>query len=452
VRKRNQIVSALSPLAPISILNIRTGEYESPEYLQEKISVLIEAVHAETQRAYITHESSLLASLAGYAGTPQPAEYARQAGYSTSLVESLPKTVKAKSRVEKLVQYKLVSETASYVLNPNPRKEPHTFSRTLNLGAVDKQMASLSLDGSELNLVWKCWDEEYYLTFQVPAYVLNRKLVKFSLPLIKQSKKTEQFEFIFSIVEETKTRKGYKHTAGIDLGIVKPYSMVVVNDEGQRVASYEASPRLVGVARKQQRLREEKHRIHQKIKNRATRGLESPDQQLELERVRDKSTRLTKTLALQVGAEIADRLAKHNGNLIQVENLKWLSGHQGSKIGYSRWAHSQQQEAIQHATSRIGYKMKRVNAKNTSQVCNKCGSTITHDTKKRTVWCAVCRSSLDRDFNAAMNIAKQKQTIFPASQKLNGGVTSRTDVTSKRSKEAFSGTIAQPRHMARLTT
>lgn len=110
-----------------------------------------------------------------------------------------------------------------------------------------------------------------------------------------------------------------------------------------------------------------------------------------------------------------------------------MSGSKKSKIGSSRWSHSQQQEAIIHATSRIGYRTKKVSAKNTSQSCHGCKARITHR-KNRTVWCGVCKTVLDRDFNAAMNIAK---FIFPVSKKLNGGITGNSGVTFVESKEVF---------------
>jgi transposase len=295
-------------------------------------------------------------------------------------------------------------------------------------------MATISLDGPELNLIWKCWDAEYYITFQLPSYVLARDIVKITLPLVRVNARTQRLEFIFTSVEKAKPRKGHKHSIGIDLGKIIPYSMAVANQNGSRVASYESSPRLTRLSRKRERLLTETENIKSKIKNRATRGLVSPSQELELERTTSKSTRLTKTISQQTGSEIARRLAKHNSNLIKVENLTWVSGSKNAKIGHSRWSHSQQQEAITHATKRIGYKTKKVSPRNTSQSCHGCKNTITHR-KGRTVWCAGCRTTLDRDFNAAMNIAKQ--LIFPVSKKLNGDTTGNSGVTSSGSKEVL---------------
>lgn len=438
LRRKNKLVSALPPLTPTSIINTGTGEYLTPVEFARSVGSLMDFVVSETARLYEKHEAALNIDLQGYRGVPQPAEYARQHGIKGFL--NLTKNIKATSRIEKLIQYKLVSETASYILNPNPDKQKHSYSRVLNLGAVDKQMATMSVVDDELTLIWKCWDAEYYLTFKIPAYVLKRNIVKYSLPLVKQDRKTGEFAFIFTTFETITPRKGSAHAVGIDLGVIKPYSMVVANRDGQRVASYETSSRLTQLARKRERLQTETRNIRTKISNRATRGLSSPTQEQELERTRDKTTRLTKTITLQIGSEVTRKLIKHNSNLIQVENLKWVSGFTGSKIGSSRWSHSQQQEAITHATTRAGFTVRKVSARNTSQTCHGCGEQITHRAG-RTVWCEECHTSVDRDFNAAMNIAKP---TFPASKKLNGDITHKSDVIFKQDKAVLSGTFTLP--------
>ena len=448
MRKRNQIISAITTLTPTSIIDTATGEYVSLNVLHDKVQTIIDAVHNETLRVYSEHREKLAELLVDYSGSPQAAEFARQKGINTQFVATLPREVKSKSRLDKLVQFKVISETSAYVNNPNPDKQEHSFNRTINLGAVDSQMASLSRDGDELNLLWKCWDAEYYLTFRIPAYVLKRNIDKFSLPTVKLSKKTGNPEFIFNVFENTQSRESSKHTVGIDLGKVIPYSMVVVNKGGARVASYETSTRLTRLSKKRERLLTENHHLFTKVENRKKRGLESPVHELELDRTRAKATRLTKTLALQMGSEITQKLDKHQSNLIKVEDLSWVSGQRKSKIGSSRWAHSVQQEAISHATSRIGYKTRTVSAKDTSQTCHKCKSRIQHR-QNRTVWCGDCRSSLDRDFNAAMNIAQQP---FPANEKLNGDTTN-TGVTIDDSKEALLGkTVQNLPILARTTT
>ncbi len=431
---QQSLMSALKPLQPSRVYDTKSGELVTSLVLQEKVHELVSVVRGETIRLYGVHKSALLNELQNYSGRPQPAEFARQSGFRTSFMESLPREVMAKSRLEKLAQFKLISETDSYVKNPQGNKQEPSFSQSVNLGAVDKQMASLSVSDGVLSLLWKCWDREFLLEFNIPNYILERDILKYSLPVIKINQRTQQYSFIFTITEKVKSRNGKKHCVGIDLGVIKPYSMVVINQDNARVASYESSPRLNRLARKRERLISESHHIKKKLKN-------NPNEVLDIEysRTRNKATRLTHTIAQQSASEITQKLTKHNANLIKVENLSWVSGTKNAKIGKSNWSHSKQQDAITHATKRIGYSTVRVSARNTSQECHSCKNLITHSSRTRTVYCAGCKTILDRDFNAAMNIAQREVTLpRPASKKLNG---INTQVTSTG---ALLGTLVIP--------
>lgn len=91
-----------------------------------------------------------------------------------------------------------------------------------------------------------------------------------------------------------------------------------------------------------------------------------------------------------------------------VENLSWVHG---PKYG-SKWTHSKTQDNIEHASKRRGIKLKKVNPKNTSQLCHVCGSTIVHNSRTRVAKCVNCQSSFDRDFNAAMNIVGKIKSYY----------------------------------------
>ena len=65
--------------------------------------------------------------------------------------------------MEWLINHKLISVVSSYVLNPNQHKQEPSFDLSVNLGAVDKQYASLAYDGEQIILTTKIWDGEYVL-------------------------------------------------------------------------------------------------------------------------------------------------------------------------------------------------------------------------------------------------------------------------------------------------
>lgn len=415
MRKRNQLISSLPTLLqPTLILDADTGEIVSFSEFQSSLSNLLQEVKTQTQSLYEKHKGEILEELKSYTGSPQPAEYARQHGYNYDPT-LLPKNVKAKYRINKLIQYKLVSETASYVLNPNPNKHEHSFSENINLGAVDKQMVSLSVDKNAriLTLLWQCWDREFLLEFTLPEYIFTKRNVsKWCLPLVSLN------GFKYSYVEEKNIRlKGAPHYAGTDYGRVEPYSTIVLNGNGGLVAQYRASGRLNQVNRKRERILQ--HKRDNCAKLNAYENLDPTHTNPILNKKRNtlnlenkllggKAKRLGVTIANQTGAEIAHKLAKHSQLTHITESLKWANGR---KYG-SRFTHSALNQAVTHALDRKSIPTHYVSAKNNSQECCKCGIRITHNTKTRTIWCKECKLRLDRDYNACLNMIK-KYKRFP---------------------------------------
>ena len=411
------LISALPPLKPEMVIDVTTGQVLTQMEYNSPVGALLTYCQSETQRIYAENTSQLLADIVSYRSNAN--SFGRQKGYASN-VKALDKTIKAKSRINELILHKLISEAASYVKNTNEYKQPPSFPVTINLGAVNAQMAKLSLDGDELTMLWKCWDKELLFIFKLPAYILKRNLSKVSLPLVKLDKNNFPV-FLFTVQEAVSLRPASDMRAGVDLGQREPYVLAITNQKGKRVAHYKASSRLNRLTTKQNRLRSERSAIYKKIAAYDSLSLDSTVLEAHKGFVSTACTRLTKEIALQLAAELTLKLEKHPVHLLNVEDLSWVSGTKNAKIGTSRWAHSQQQEAITHAALRKGITVKTVNPKNTSQTCSKCGGTITH-TSKRTVWCSECKITLDRDLNASLNIANDinKKKRFPIIHGNNG--------------------------------
>lgn len=393
--KNNKImISAVAPLRSRSIWDVKTGEQVSINTLEKDINALCSFVQTETERVFNDQTEQVIEDATGL--TDSANSYGRQRGYKSDYLE-LPREVLAKSRINELFLFKLMSETASYAKNPNLKKEYPSFPKTINLGAVDKQMASLSRDGEVLTLLWKCWSGEYLIDFIIPAYILKRDIAKFSLPVIRFTQ--DGYDFIFSVQENVPVLPASKQRAGVDLGRVEPYSLAVVNAKGARIAHYTTSGRLAQLNRKRENILSHKRHVLTKMEHQEKLKMDVESLKTEKTRLATKATILGKVVAQQVGAEIARKLANHSLNSLNMEDLSWV---QGAKYG-SRWNHSKQQDAISHAVRRNGVRVKKVNPLYSSQLCHVCGNSLSHS--KRSVRCSDCQFSLDRDFNAAMNIA-----------------------------------------------
>lgn len=399
---RKPVVSALPALKPTRIANTATGEIITWEsFLAASLAPLTEWVHTETQRLYDQNPSRVQKVAAGLKFSP--AEHARKNGFAIDS-DSLPRAAKVKSRINKLVGYKLMSEVAAYARNSDPRKKEPRFSRTLNLGAVDRSMAILEREegGNTLILTWKCWESEYELTFAIPHYTLQRDITKFSLPLVSLR------GFIFTVQESPSAAIG-KNVAGVDLGRVEPFTMAVLGDRGNMLAELRARPQTRATNNKRERILAEVASTRKKANAYDALGLDDSVLRQEVRRMRNKSARMGLSLKNEIAADIVRKSARHDVSLLLIEGLRWAAG---SKYG-SKWNHGDVSNKIEHTAARYGIKTKRVSARNTSQNCHGCSAKIVHRTKNRTVWCKECKTILDRDVNAALNVAKNKGIRLP---------------------------------------
>ena len=305
-------------------------------------------------------------------------------------------------KLRELVEYKVISEASSWVKNPNPHKKPFRFNNNLDLSATNDQFSTIhySQENNAVVLELRALSEWVTLEILLPEYVKNRRLSKISKPRLRWNGTEYVFDFtVFEIPEENSG----KLTAGVDLGKVQPYSAVVVSNKGFRIASFEASR---GLKRGWQKFEELNVRISQissKAQRKTALGLPVDELETQLKRVRAKRNRLHAELSKQQAAELTKKLCALPVKLVHVEDLAWLAGHKGKSGKGGRWNYSMQQADLQHSLARKGISLKKKSPWNSSQKCSKCGELLKHS--GRTVWCDFCKKTLDRDFNAAMNMA-----------------------------------------------
>lgn len=414
-----KLISAMPPLRPIEIWDAKTGEKLSLTILEQDLENICSFVQSETKRVFDQDVDAVVRDASGCKGSAN--SYGRQKGYKSDY-KNLPSNVLVKSRINMLFLHKLISETASYANSPNPNKKHPTFSKTINLGAIDSHMATLSKDGKTLSLLWKCWSREYLLEFNIPDFILKRDVIKYTMPTVRYTK--QGYDFIFTIQEAIPIQPKSKSIAGLDLGRVDPYVVAVVNPKGKRVAHYSSSPQLKKLNQKREDILLNKKYILAKEAQYTKLGMDTEILKIEKSRLSHKAKLLGKVIAQTVGAEIAKKLQKHSLNTLHVENLSWATG---AKYG-SRWNHSKQQEAIAHAVLRNGTRIKKVNPKHSSRNCHECGTVLSNNGRK--VRCSNCQTNLDRDYNAALNIATLNHLTknYPVlTNRLNGDNCSSTE-------------------------
>lgn len=414
--KIKPIISALPALTPVSIVETKTGLTLSVQQHDSIMTKLITFVQTSAEKCYKENKTQLEKDILDSSRIFNPAEFARAHGYSLD-ANNVPKEIVAKSRVERLFRHKLVSEVAGYVMNDNPRKQAMNFGATINVGATDKQFASMSMEGNRLFLLIKPWDKELLLEFAIPDYITSRRIKKWSLPVVNLNK--NGITYRFAVTEDPHVIvKPSNHRAGVDLGRTQPYVVAITNEAGARVAHYLAPGRVTALNSKRESLIKEKKHTLLRAKAKSKLGLESDAETLfrESAYLTNKIRVLGGEVAAQVAASLAKQLEKHKINTLAVEDLRWVTG---AKYG-SRWAHSRTQASITHALARKGTLTKRVNPKNTSSTCHRCLLPVTNSVN-RTVLCRNCRIKHDRDYNAAINISNKLTPRRPEKKRTIGG-------------------------------
>lgn len=154
-----------------------------------------------------------------------------------------------------------------------------------------------------------------------------------------------------------------RNVLGVDIGQVKLFSAIALNENGIYSNEYVESAYLSKLNKKLSRLYNEKIMLYDKIQN-SDRFLNFTSRQNrrreQYVQISNKIESLKKYIARLVAREIIVVAKKEECDEIHIENLSWM----GSKGG--KWNHSQVHKYIEEAGLRFGIKVIKVNAAYTS--------------------------------------------------------------------------------------
>lgn len=124
-----------------------------------------------------------------------------------------------------------------------------------------------------------------------------------------------------------------------------------------------------------------------------------------LNKIADKEKRIFDYLNHVYSREAVDFAIKHKAAYIHMERLKGIHDRLQNDYIRKRWSYFDLQTKIEQKAKKYGIKVRYVEAKNTSRTCRHCGR-INEDLKLTDrIWVCECGKEIDRDFNAAKNIA-----------------------------------------------
>ena len=366
---------------------------------------------------YVTRNDTVLGERLAQTGAIQPAVAGRRAG--VTMPDFLASGRTGKSRKEWLVRYNIVTafrswqervkavngESGKYISQGWKRTvnaSPPTYGEDfINLGAVDKQYAVIvndPFDDGEIVLKMVIRGKWYRLIFKFDNTRFTEG--KVTLPLIKLENGNPVF--IFSVVTDNPiVQFSSDYTIGVDVGI-NDYATVVVRNTTTGKVTYQTtlSQRVhslwnsVKASEKQVRQLREKARslsLYDRQGRMAARD--------EADLHRKAASRKKRELAILAAQEIAYLSHFWDNAVVAVEDLSWITN--TMQNGY--WNRGAFVQWLTHYVSQNGGWVVTVSAFNTSQVCHKCGSEVTHP-KYKVSQCAK-HGIMDRDVNAAANIA-----------------------------------------------
>lgn len=327
----------------------------------------------------------------------KPAEEARQAGLHYK--DKIHPDITQKYRVEQLIAERIVSALKKwdglYQHRPNA-------GHVIHLGTISTQMASLTFD-KESNSVWLAftpWGRtlliEFNLPKNLPAYT---KICKPSISLDPITGKLT-WNFCFETAPQ-RSAISQEYNLGIDRGKIEMGTWSVNHiPTGKPVLEGFLSDEVRHILGKIKRLEQECYHINRKRERMLTRS--DLDSYLKLsEQLSGKRARITElkeNAAKQAARECVAISGGFDNCIITVEELDWAGNWHG-KFPLGRFLYW-----LNHFAERVGTHVQKVNAAYTSQDCSECGARDYYFDGREHV-CRNCAVLLDRDINAARNIA-----------------------------------------------
>ena len=273
-------------------------------------------------------------------------------------------------------QYKAVPKDKE-ILDFNGRWDPVDMGARIVMGysVKDIENGSLTIDDNYLEVIVSgCYETSYH-----------------------------GFDRVRESIEHDIDERQTNRVVGVDLGKIEPFVATVIDPETKyRSAPYHAryKGRLGSLVEAEKRRRELASYLYDRadLCERYDRTDHADTLRTEAKRVSAKATRIKHEISQCIASQVVS-IADQNDAHVSLENLSWLDAKGG------RWPHAEIQSRIDNTAKRYGLKVVKVNAKDTSRTCSRCGSKVSNNSKTRVGTCSTCGFSLDRDVSASREIA-----------------------------------------------
>ena len=292
---------------------------------------------------------------------------------------------------------KHVSQGWKRTVNASPPSYGEDF---VNLGVTDQQYAVIENDpfvDGEIILKMVIQGKWYRLIFKFDNTRFSEG--KVTLPLVKIEDNLPVFIFTVATDNPVVQFSG-DYVLGVDVGINNYASVAVINSSTGRIVYATTLSQRVhslwnSVRASERQVRTLRKKAKPILYDRPARRAALEEAQLH----REAASRKKWELAILAAQEIAYLSHFFDNAVVAVEDLGWVK----NTMQNGRWNRGELIKWLTHYVGQNGGWVVAVNAANTSQVCHKCGSSVSHPEYKVSD-CPKC-GVMDRDVNAAANIA-----------------------------------------------
>lgn len=268
----------------------------------------------------------------------------------------------------------------------------------IDLSACDGHYLNLSHTDQEITLKFRnlpTAGRQVSLRFTIPVgdRFQGDKISKPVLQIVN-GRLVFKFTVEYMVPDITPTR-----VMGVDLGKIEPFVATVIDDSlNWHSAPFFATDRIKDLGRQYDNLMSRASHLRDKENRcRASNHLDKADTLAQHQQgIRDKARRVKNEAMHQIGHEIAEVAFKMNAKVV-LENLSWLESRGG------RWNFREIQDAITNSCARKGVPVSFVSAKDTSNTCTRCGSSVIHTGRDNV--CTSCGFRINRDVAASREIA-----------------------------------------------
>lgn len=359
---------------------------------------------AHSYQAYNTAEmfrTSILTKTAGYLQNELTLDIIQKLSNNNPLDQIAPKEIieafketypdyKApKTQVIKVIIQRLLTSGA---IHPKPSPDGVLYFWT-----TDTHYSKITNDDKNIYFSLKLENiGQLTLKFKIPNKE-RFKNGKITRPNVFISKKTGKITFGFTVQRQAPSLMNSEKYLGVDLGKVESFVGTVISKETYSAPIY-ANKKINFLNKKLDQLSDLSTVLYKKEKlNEAREHLHKYGVlRTERLRIRSKISRLKVERAHYIANQLVKVADTYNANIV-FEDLSWVPA--------SKWDQARVQEFTQDRASKKGIRVRHIDARNTSQLCNICGVQVKHS--GRATRCSKCLKRLDRDVLASRNIANK---------------------------------------------